>query len=157
MTDEYHKLPGGCCVKQLPYNQQQITLKPELLQHYFSPDSQYIDDNSWDQTSDDQIYANQNPALNQNQNKNLTLLITQGHILITDDPIKQNLMHGIQELQLRQDELKQDFEPTILALLRVLTTGVGFKSSENNSCRCSESNDFRCGKGNNCNGPGLKL
>lgn len=115
MTDEYHKLPGGYCVKQLPYNQQHITLTPELLKHYFSSDSQSIDYNSGDQ-SPDQI---------QNQNKNLTLLITNGHILITNDPKKQNLMQGIQELQLRQDELKQNFKSTILALFRVLIGGVG--------------------------------
>lgn len=91
MATEHDKLPGGCYVKQIYCNKNGIHLKPPLLNpNGFTP------------------------------KQSATLLIMQDHILITLNPKKRNIMLCIQELQLRQDEMKKDFEPAVEALLRVL-------------------------------------
>lgn len=52
-----------------------------------------------------------------NSNTQATILFTQGTILITNQPHKQQLLSAIKELQYRQDELKQDYSQAINALL----------------------------------------
>ena len=88
MGKEHLNLPGGCFVNKISNNPGGITLHAEFLTDFG--------------------FELQQSA---------TLFITQGKIIITTDSQLCNVLDAIEELQFRQDELKQDFEPAIYALI----------------------------------------
>lgn len=88
-------LPGGCFVNEIQNNLHGIQLPTELLEPYGF-----------------------------NQKQTATLLISKGQILITTDPKLSSIMDTINELQCRQDEIGQDFEPAIYALLKMLKPSI---------------------------------
>ena len=84
MATEHDKLPGGCFVKHIASNRKGINLKPRLIAQFgFKPDQP------------------------------ISLLLTQGRIIITTDPRERSILKGIQELQFRQDEMKEDFSESV--------------------------------------------
>ena len=88
MAKHYLNLPGDCYVNRMDDISNGIALPAEFLSDY-----------GFDQQ--------QKP----------TILTTRGHIIITNHPNMCNIIDAIEELQLSQDELKQNFEPAICALL----------------------------------------
>lgn len=92
-NDNYHTLPGNCVVRPVTYSHQHITLTPRLLSPFgFTSDT---------------------PAM---------VLMTPGCLVITTQPEQQAVLRAITELQLRQDETKQDFTDAIQGLLARFVT-----------------------------------
>ena len=88
MADNYHTLPGGCVVKQIVYNTHGITLTNRLINPFGFEPSQHT-----------------------------TVLVTPGYLVITTRPDLSDMLKGIEELQLRQDEIREDFTDAIKVLL----------------------------------------
>ena len=92
MANYNDNLPGGCFVNDIRI-EQGIQLDPELYAPYFFKEKGF------------------------ELNQMASVIITQQQILITTNPKFCNLITAINELQCRQDETGQDFEPSIIALL----------------------------------------
>lgn len=88
MTIHYHTLPGGCVVKQLHHKPRGFVLKSTWLTPF-----------GFDHRSE------------------ATLLLTPGYLVITTQPKHQAILNAINELQLRQDEVREDFTGAIETLV----------------------------------------
>ena len=86
--EDYQTLPGRCTVQNAIYSSNGIVLTKRLLSPFG--------------------FSAHTPA---------RVLVTEGYLVITTRPELTGMLKGIEELQLRQDEAREDFTDAIKVLL----------------------------------------